>query len=330
MMDWTLFLIFTFAFGFLFLREAISVDPVSSVPRPFIWSVLFPPGEEIVNLSAVNSSVVPSSLINEYLSGVNGKNTSLSSAVIVVDNLFSVILTLNVFLIVRIASVKLTLSIFSLGSAVNNELSVDGSRGVVKTFKSVTLVTEVGNLPPAIPVTVVTPTKSTWDEPIDTILPNTGSWSSPTTAARSLYWIKLPSLIAVPGKSGLVLLTVLIPPWSLGVMVATPTFKETDWIVSPLKVWMPVVPSVVPYTDFTSPIPWAVAAIAILPFKIPSKKRGSFAINSPLVSYKVTVLLFDTADLINAVAPLLWPLIKVGTDRLVAWFNVSVVNDWTS
>ena len=58
---------------------------------------------------------------------------------------------------------------------VNNELSVDGSRGVVNTFKSVTLVTEVGNLPPAIPVTVATPTKLTWDEPTATTLPKIGS-----------------------------------------------------------------------------------------------------------------------------------------------------------
>ena len=151
----------TFAFGFLFLRVAIKVDPSVLVPRPLICRVLFPPGEVIVNLSAVNSSVVPSSLISEYLVGVNGKNTSLSSAVIVLDNLLFTIFTVNVFLIVNIASVKFKLSILSFGSEVNNELSVDGSRGVVNTFKSVTLVTTFGNLPPTIPVTVVTPTKLT-------------------------------------------------------------------------------------------------------------------------------------------------------------------------
>ena len=80
--------------------------------------MLLPPGEVIVNLSAVNSSVVPSSLIREYLEGVNGKNTSLSSAVIALDNLLLAILTLKVFLIVRMASVRFTLSIFSLGRGV--------------------------------------------------------------------------------------------------------------------------------------------------------------------------------------------------------------------
>ena len=82
--------------------------------------MLFPPGEVIVNLSAVNSSVVPSSLIREYLVEVKGKNTSLSSAVIELDNLLLAIFTLNVFLTVRIASVRFTLSIFSFGSLVNN------------------------------------------------------------------------------------------------------------------------------------------------------------------------------------------------------------------
>ena len=80
--------------------------------------MLLPPGEVIVNLSAVNSSVVPSSLIREYLEGVNGKKTSLSSAVIALDNLLLTILTLKVFLIVRMASVRFTLSIFSLGRGV--------------------------------------------------------------------------------------------------------------------------------------------------------------------------------------------------------------------
>ena len=61
-----------------------------------------------MNLSAVNSSVVPSSLIREYLVEVKGKNTSLSSAVIELDNLLLAIFTLNVFLTVRIASVRFT------------------------------------------------------------------------------------------------------------------------------------------------------------------------------------------------------------------------------
>ena len=149
--------------------------------------MLLPPGEVIVNLSAVNSSVVPSSLIREYLEGVNGKNTSLSSAVIALDNLLSVILTLKVFLIVRMASVRFTLSIFSLGRGVYRVLSVDISRGVKRTFKSLTSVFEVGNLPPKIPVTVATPTISIWDDPTLTTLPAIGSLSSPTTDARSLY-----------------------------------------------------------------------------------------------------------------------------------------------
>ena len=74
-----LFFIFTFDFGFDFLRVAIKVAPVSSDPSPLIWQVF--PFEPNSNLSDVKLSVVPSDRIKEYLLGMKGKKSSFSSDV---------------------------------------------------------------------------------------------------------------------------------------------------------------------------------------------------------------------------------------------------------
>ena len=63
------------------------------------------------------ASVVPSDLIKEYLSSSNAKNVSLVPAVGVVEESSCplVILTVKVFLIVNVASVKSTSEIEVLG-----------------------------------------------------------------------------------------------------------------------------------------------------------------------------------------------------------------------
>ena len=71
-----------------------------------------------LNLSEVNTSVVPSDLINEYLSSSKGKNVSLVPALTRVDNWFKEILTVNNFLIVREALVKSTEEILFFGNFV--------------------------------------------------------------------------------------------------------------------------------------------------------------------------------------------------------------------
>ena len=82
-------------------------------------------------------------------------------------------------------------------------------------------------------------------------------------------------------KSSLVLLTVLIDPLT-PVIVAIPTDKRSDWIVSPENVT--AVPTSPPHTDLISEIPWAVTAIEILEFSIPSNIKGSPLIKLPELS----------------------------------------------
>jgi hypothetical protein len=118
------------------------------------------------------------------------------------------------------------------------------------------------------------------------------------------------------GKVLLELLTVLTPPDAL-VIVATPTIIDGDWITSALNVLIPVLPSLVAYTDLTSANVCAVTAMAILPFGTPSKIKDSFCMKSPSTSYTVSAVPTVTASFKNPVAPLLDPLIKVGTVRVV-------------
>ena len=151
----TLFLIFSFAFGFTFLRVAIKVAPVSSVPRLRINKVL--PVVAISNLSALNASVDPSDLINKYLSSSNGKNDSLVSATTCADNSLFAMFTVNVFLMLKDASARSTLETLILGKGVNKVSSDEGANSVVRTFRSVTFNVAAGKNPLEMPVTAATP-----------------------------------------------------------------------------------------------------------------------------------------------------------------------------
>ena len=88
---------------------------------------------------------------------------------------------------------------------------------------------------------------------------------------------------------------------------------------------IPIIPSVVPYTDFTSEILCEVIAIAILPLSIPSKIKDSFGIKLPSVSYRVKAELLVTDAAINAVAPLFAPFTKVGVAKVIGAFKVTNV-----
>ncbi len=134
-------------------------------------------------------------------------------------------------------------------------------------------------------------------------------------ADEFVYSTRLPTANA-DGKALLELLTVLTPP-DAAVIVDTPTIIDGDWITSALKVLIPVLPSLVAYTDLTSANVCAVTAMAILPFGRPSKIRDSFWIKSPSTSYTVSAVPTVTASFRNPVAPLLDHLIKVGTVRVV-------------
>ena len=111
------------------------------------------------NLSAVNTSVVPSDLIREYRSSSNGKNVSFVPEVTTADNSLSAMFTVSYFLRLMNESFNAREETFSLGNAVYKVLSLDVDNLVPRTLKSVTsiLVPVVGSLPSQIPVTVVTP-----------------------------------------------------------------------------------------------------------------------------------------------------------------------------
>lgn len=110
------------------------------------------PVESIWTLSDVKTSVCPFDVTKEYLSSSNGKNVSFWLAVTVVV-WFPEILTEKTVLIPRTAFVKSTLEILTLGSLVYKVLSVDVSKFVVKTLKSVTFSAEVGKSAVVIPAT---------------------------------------------------------------------------------------------------------------------------------------------------------------------------------
>ncbi len=50
--------------------------------------------------------------------------------------------------------------------------------------------------------------------------------------------------------------------------------------------------------------------------------KGSFVENSPVFSYTVKAVPAETELLRNAVAPLYFPFIKVGTGNVIGSFNV--------
>ena len=91
-------------------------------------------------------------------------------------------LTVNVFLIVREASVKSTLEILPLGKRVNKVLSVEFSNFVDRILRSVTFKFADGRVPSTTPDTVVTPEMLTVLEATLTTLPVIGS----SVTARSL------------------------------------------------------------------------------------------------------------------------------------------------
>ena len=277
--EFTLFLIFSFAFGFTFLSVAIKVAPVLFAPKLRICKVF--PVVEISNLSPLNDSVDPSDLTKRYLSSSKGRKVSLAGATTCADNSLLAIFTVNVFLITRDASERSTLETLTFGRGVNREFPDEGAKFVVRTLRSVTLRVDAGRNPLEIPVTAVTPSTETWVVPTLVTLPMIGS--PPNPGVVSLYWIRSFSFTAFPGNNGFALLIVLTPLES-GLTVAIPTNNLLDWITSALKVLTPTTPLFVPYIDLISERPCSVIAIAILPFWIPLKVSFSFGTNVPLVS----------------------------------------------
>ena len=273
------------------------------------------------NLSEVSNSVEPSDLINEYLSSSKGKNVSFVPATTEAESWFDAILTVNDFLIDKTAFVKSTEEILFFGSFVYNVLSDDDSKLVVKILKSVTCSKEVGNLPWAIPVTVETPVIVTVVDPTLTTFAKTGSDN-----VTSLYEIKFPCLIILPGKDVFGLVTVLIPE-DCDEIVAIPTLNFVDCTESAENV---EADPTNPYTDLISEIPNEVTAIATRPDSIPSKINDSFLRKLPLVSYRVIREFAETASLINPLAPLFAPWTKVGTANVIGSFKVISVIVWIS
>ena len=119
--DFTLFLIFTLDFAFLFLKVAIRDAPVLSVPRFLICRDF--PFAETSNLSALSCSVFPSDLIRTYLSSSNGRKTSPVPASTATDSCPLAISTLKVFLIVIVDSEISTAATFGFGKGVYRVLS---------------------------------------------------------------------------------------------------------------------------------------------------------------------------------------------------------------
>ena len=184
------------------------------------------------NLSDVKTSVVPSDLINEYLSSSNGKKVSLVPAITFVDSWLLVIDIVSDFLTVMNESSKDTAETCCFGKTVYSVLSLDDSNLVSRIFRSVTWIwDESGSLPLTIPDTVVTPVIVTDDVPTLTTLANTGSIKS-----ALLYLIRFPTFATFPGKSSLVETTVLIPEELTVVIVAIPMLNLVDGITSPVNV----------------------------------------------------------------------------------------------
>ena len=119
--EFTWFLLFTFTLGLILFKVAISVASwlaVKSEPILLIWRIPLPAVK--VNLSSVRVSIVPSALIKLYLSSSNGKNVSLSPDWTAHESSSadSLIVTLKVFLIVKLALSKLTSDIMLFGNGV--------------------------------------------------------------------------------------------------------------------------------------------------------------------------------------------------------------------
>ena len=164
----------------------------------------------------------------------------------------------------------------------NSVLSEDAAKFVVKTCKSVTSLATVGRLPLAIPSTSATLAIVIEDSPTTVILPYVGSLD----LAGLLNWTRLFTFTSpLPGNTSLLALVTVLTPPEAAVTVAIPTKSDGDWITSALNVpAAPTVPSSVANTDFTSEIPYAVTAIATLPFWTPLNINASFSIKSPSLS----------------------------------------------
>ena len=159
----------------------------------------------------------------------------------------------------------------------NRVSSDDEENFVLRTLRSVTDNILDGNPPAAIPPTDSTPLTVTDLGVTPVTLAMIGS-----STVVSVYSTKSFSLTTFPGNFGLLLIIVLIP-LAAGLIVAIPTTKEVDGIISALKVLIPVFPPP-PNTDLASEIPCAVTATAILPSSIPLKISLSLGIKEPLVS----------------------------------------------
>ena len=131
-------------------------------------------------------------------------------------------MTSKVFLIVNVASVKSTDDTFTFGSCVNRVPSETGANSVVRTLRSVTSKAEDGRNPLEIPETEVVADTVKLVVPTLTTLAKMGSSVSP--AVVSVYSTKSFSLIKLPGKSGFLVVIVLIPP-ERALTVAIPTLN---------------------------------------------------------------------------------------------------------
>ena len=264
----------------ILVKVAVKVAPVSLLPKLKICNDFPPLPVTNWTWSEVNGSVVPSDLVNEYLSSSNGKNVSFSPAVGMVPPsiwLFA-ILTVNTFLIVIDAFVKSTVAILCFGKNVNSLSSLDVCISEDCTVKSVTFIALDGKTPLHIPATVSTPWMVTIFEPTDITFAKVGSFEF----AKLVNLTRFPTSITF-GNTKFVLVIVLIPAFTC-VIEAIPIFAFSVGMTSALNVLTPTKPLSVAYTDFTSEIVWFVIAIAILPFASPLNINGSLGLNSPCLS----------------------------------------------
>ena len=243
----TLSFIFIFADGLIFANVATNFASwfaPKSDPTLLICNEELPPLN--VNLSLVSNSVVPSALINEYLSSSNGRKVSLlpelTAAVKV--SVVAFITTSKVFLIVKVVFDKSTLDTNLLGIGVNNVLSSELSNGDVTSVRSGTstdvLTDPKGRNPSATPETVVIPVTRTSFAFTSVILAKVFKFfPSPPN------FNKLPTF-NLPGNWGFPLVIVLTPdpPVSVDdVTFADPNTNKSFWITSAEKVFAkPILP----------------------------------------------------------------------------------------